>query len=94
MAPSTPKKKKAVALKYDQSRDAAPRVVARGQNALAEKIIAIAREQGVPIHEDSDLAEVLSRLDLNAEIPPETYVLVAEILAFIYRANKDFPART
>jgi len=87
------KTKKAIALRYDQTRDAAPRVVATGQGTLAEKILQLARKQGIPVHEDADLAEVLSRLNLNEEIPPETYVLVAEILAFVYRANNDYPAK-
>lgn len=83
-------RKKAVALRYDQARDAAPKVVAKGAGLLAERLIALAREHNIPIHEESDLAEILSRLDLNAEIPPATYVLVAEILAFVYRANQRF----
>ncbi|HSR35540.1 MAG TPA: EscU/YscU/HrcU family type III secretion system export apparatus switch protein [Desulfurivibrionaceae bacterium] len=83
-------RKKAVALRYDQERAAAPTVVAKGTGLLAERLIELAQEHGVPIHEDSDLAEILARLDLNAEIPPATYVLVAEILAFVYRANQRF----
>lgn len=83
-------RKKAVALRYDQATDTAPRVVAKGAGLLAERLIALAKEHNVPIHEDSDLTEVLSRLDLNAAIPPATYVLVAEILAFVYRANQRF----
>lgn len=84
-------RKKAVALRYDQATDTAPKVVAKGAGLLAERLIALAKEHNVPIHEDSDLTEVLSRLDLNAAIPPATYVLVAEILAFVYRANQRFP---
>jgi|GEM_PF-544694 len=83
-------RKKAIALRYDRERDRAPVVVARGKGLLAERLIALAKEHHIPIHEDSDLAEILARLDLNAEIPPATYVLVAEILAFVYRANQRF----
>ncbi|MBU0479538.1 MAG: EscU/YscU/HrcU family type III secretion system export apparatus switch protein [Proteobacteria bacterium] len=83
-------KKKAVALRYDPARDPAPVVVGKGLNLLAEKIIALAEEHNIPIHEDSDLVEVLSRLDLMAEIPPSAYVLVAEVLAFIYRTNEKY----
>jgi len=83
-------RKKAVALKYDATSDPAPKVIGKGAGHLAERIISLAQEHGIPIHEDPDLAEILSRLELNQEIPPETYVLVAEILAFVYRANQGF----
>lgn len=85
--PDTPAKKKAVALRYDTSQDAAPKMVAKGAGELAEKIIALAKEHGIPIQEDADLVEILAKLDLNADIPPDTYLVVAEILAFVYRAN-------
>ena len=84
------KKQKAVAIKYDKERDAAPRLVGKGLGLLADKIIALAEEHGIPVQTDSDLVEILSRLNLNQEIPPETYVLVAEILAFIYRTNQSY----
>ncbi len=80
--------KRAVALRYDQDRDQAPKVTAKGQGFMAGKIIELAREAGVPIKEDADLVEVLSRLDLNESIPPETYVVVAEILAWVYKVNQ------
>ncbi len=82
-------RKKAVALSYEAEQQSAPRVIAKGSGLLAERLIELAREHGVPIHQDADLTEILSRLDLNQEIPPETYLLVAEILAFIYRTNQD-----
>ncbi|MDH4320912.1 MAG: EscU/YscU/HrcU family type III secretion system export apparatus switch protein [Desulfobulbaceae bacterium] len=85
-----PRIKKTVALRYDQEKEAAPTVIAKGQGLRAEKILELAREHNIPIHEDSDLVEILSRLDLQSEIPPETYVVVAELLAFIYRANESF----
>ncbi len=80
--------KKAVALSYNATEDAAPRISAKGQGAVAEKIIELARKAGVPVKEHHDLVEILSRLDLNAEIPPETYVIVAEILSWVYKLNK------
>ncbi|MCK5341173.1 MAG: EscU/YscU/HrcU family type III secretion system export apparatus switch protein [Desulfobulbaceae bacterium] len=83
-------RKKAVALRYDKERDASPVAVAKGLGKLAERLIALAEEHGVPIHEDADLVEVLSRLNLNEEIPPSAYVVVAEILAFIYRTNESY----
>jgi flagellar biosynthesis protein len=86
----TKPQKKAVALKYDREHDPVPKVVGKGIGLVAEKIIALAKEHGIPIQQDSDLVEILSRLNLNQEIPPETYVLVAEILAFIYRTNQSY----
>jgi flagellar biosynthesis protein len=81
------KKSKAVALKYDQGKDAAPRVAAKGRGFVAEKIIETARAHNVPLHEDKNLVQVLEALDLETEIPPELYRAVAEVLAFIYRLN-------
>lgn len=80
--------KKAVALKYKSGQDNAPKITAKGTGLVAEKIIAVARKQGIPVKDDPDLIEVLSRLDLDQEIPPELYVVVAEILAFVYRLNR------
>jgi flagellar biosynthesis protein len=85
MKPEKPKR--AVALRYDRAKDGAPRVVAKGRGHLAENIIAAAREHGVPLHEDPDLAATLNALDLETEIPPELYRAVAEVLVFIYRLN-------
>jgi len=79
--------KKAIALKYKPGDDRAPRVTAKGTGRLAERIIEMARKHGIPVKDDPDLVEVLSRLDLHDEIPPELYVVVAELLAFIYRLN-------
>ncbi|MBU0729631.1 MAG: EscU/YscU/HrcU family type III secretion system export apparatus switch protein [Proteobacteria bacterium] len=83
-------RKKAIAIRYDKGRDPAPKIVGKGEGLVAERILALARELGIPIHEDTDLTEILARLDLNEEIPPSTYLVVAEILAFIYRANKNW----
>lgn len=81
--------KKAAAVKYDPLKTAAPKVTAKGKGLAAEKIIELARRHGVPVKEDPDLVEVLCRLDLDAEIPPELYVVVAELLAFVYKANQE-----
>ncbi len=80
--------KKAAALKYDPERDKAPRVVAKGQGWLAERILALAREHRVPIKQDAQLVEALSRLELEAEIPPELYEAVAVVLAWAWRLNE------
>ena len=85
----TPKKpRKAVALRYDAGRENAPRVVAKGERMVAERIIELAREHHVHVHEDPDLVSVLSAIDLQAEIPESLYRAVAEVLAFVYRLNK------
>ena len=76
--------RKAVALRYDRDQDSAPRVVAKGREKVADKILDLARKHDVPIHCDHDLTELLSQLDLDEMIPREVYVIVAEILAFIY----------
>ena len=78
---------KAVALKYDQKKDAAPRVIAKGRGEIAEKIIAVAKEHNVPLYEDKNLIQILEALDLETEIPAELYRAIAEVLAFIYRLN-------
>lgn len=77
----------AAALKYDPEEDGAPRVVASGRGLVAENIIARAREAGLPIQEDPDLAAVLCRLELGQGIPPELYEAVARILAFLVYAD-------
>ncbi|MCF8061406.1 MAG: EscU/YscU/HrcU family type III secretion system export apparatus switch protein [Deltaproteobacteria bacterium] len=82
------KLKKAVALKYEPGKDGAPRVTAKGRARVADRIIELAREGGVPISEDPDLVGALIQLDFDEEIPPELYQVVAEVLAFAYRLNR------
>ena len=81
------KSPKAVALKYDGKKDWAPKVIAKGRGEIAEKIVAIAKANNIPLYEDKNLAQILEALDLETEIPPELYRAVAEVLAFIYRLN-------
>lgn len=80
-------KKSALAVHYDKVKDNAPRVVAKGKGSIADKIIELAEQNNIPIHEDPDLIEVLSKLDLGQEIPPELYKLIAEVLVYVYRSN-------
>jgi flagellar biosynthesis protein len=80
-----------VALRYEPKRDRAPKVVAKGRGYLADKILELAREHHIPIRQDKNLLQILSRLDLNDEIPAEVYKAVAEILAFIYRLSSRRP---
>ena len=77
--------RRAVAMSYDPSRAGAPVVTAVGEGAVAEEIIRRAREAGVPVTEDPRLAAVLSQVDAGQMIPPELYVVVAEVLAYVYQ---------
>lgn len=81
---------RAVALSYDQEKDMAPLVVAKGQGLIAERIKALAAEHNIPIQEDQVLLRYLMALNLYEEIPPELYQVVAEILAFIYRIDQRY----
>jgi FlhB-like protein len=80
--------KYAAALKYDRQKDAAPKVVAKGRDYLANKILEIARQFKVPVYEDAKLVKFLYKLDIDQEIPPEVYEVVARILAFVYSLDK------
>lgn len=82
------KNKKAVTLKYESGKDDAPRVTAKGMGAVAERIIELAKKEGIPIQEDPDLVGALMKLDIEETIPPQLYKAVAEILAFAYRLNR------
>lgn len=84
-------RRRAVALHYDAQSDEAPRVVAKGDRLLAERIIALAEEHGVPVQEDPDLVAMLAKLDVDTFIPEELYRAVAEVLAFVYRLNNRMP---
>ena len=82
-----PGRRKAVALRYAATEAAAPRVVAKGAGHMADRILAIAKEHGIPVREDRDLTALLSQLEIDAPIPPELYRAVAEVLAFVYRLS-------
>lgn len=80
----------ATALRYDAATDRSPRVTAKGRGYVAEKIIELAAQNGIPIKEDPALVEVLSRLDIDQHIPVELYQAIAEILAFVYSLNDRY----
>jgi len=82
-------KRRAVAVKYEPRLDNAPKVIAKGKGNVASRIIEIARDYNLHIHEEPELVEMLSQLDLHEEIPPELYVVVAELLAFVYGLNRE-----
>ena len=81
-------KPKAAALRYDASKNSAPKVTAKGEGKTAQKIIEIAKENDIPIKEDADLVELLGKVELDQEIPPEMYKAIAEIFSFIYKHSK------
>lgn len=81
-------RRSAVALAYREGM-AAPRVVAKGRGALAEAIIERARAAGVYVHESPALVALLMQVDLDQHIPPELYVAVAELLAWLYRIEQE-----
>ena len=82
-------KKKATALKYQHNIDNAPNVIASGDGYIANNIIKLAKENNIPIKEDEDLVELLSKLDINQEIPEEMYKAVAEIFSFVYSLTQE-----
>jgi flagellar biosynthesis protein len=79
---------KAVALEYDRAKMRAPRLTAKGQGQLAERIIEMARKNGVPVREDRFLLAALEGLDVGQDVPSELYQVVAEILVAVYRAER------
>ncbi|MDR1884760.1 MAG: EscU/YscU/HrcU family type III secretion system export apparatus switch protein [Synergistaceae bacterium] len=85
------KRTKAAAIKYELGADRAPRVIAKGENLVAEKIIETAKEAEIPIVEDAALVSALLVLELGEEIPAELYQSVAKILAFLYKLDKRTP---
>ncbi len=82
------KELKAAAVRYDLEKDAAPKILVAGHGALAKEIIEIAEENNIPLYEDPILADLLSKLDMQTEIPKELYILVAEVLSFVYQLDK------
>ncbi len=81
---------KAVSLKYDDTKDDAPKVTSQGVGHTANNIIKIAHENDIPIKKDEDMVNMLSEIELNQEIPIELYKAVAEVFSFIYeRVNEE-----
>ncbi len=81
--------KKAVALRYDENKDVAPVIVASGLGYMAERIVEMANENGVPVYEDNSLATVLTQLDLGTAIPEELYQAIVDIYAYFLRYNPE-----
>ena len=79
---------KAVALKYDESKDSAPKVTAKGEGVTAKNIIKIAEENDIPIKKDEDLVELLSKVEIDKEVPEEMYKAIAEVFSFLYTTTR------
>lgn len=85
---SKKKNLRAVAVKYDLERDRAPKIIANGKGSMAKEILRLAEEHRIPMYEDPTLVELLSKLEVDREIPAELYTLVAEVLAFVYQIDR------
>ncbi len=83
-----PKPKQAVAVRYREDKDSAPRIVAKGSGFIAEQIINTAVQHSVPLYQNSTMAGMLLAVELDKEIPPELYKVVAEVLAYIFRIDQ------
>jgi flagellar biosynthesis protein len=83
MMPEADARRAAVALAYHAGQ-AAPQVVAKGRGLIAKAIIAQAKESGVYVHESAELVSLLMQVDLDRHIPPQLYMAVAELLAWLY----------
>lgn len=81
--------KKAAALKYDKVKENAPKLKAKGSGHIAKNIIQVAHENDIPIVEDEDLIELLSKVEVDKQIPGNMYKAVAEVFAFLYDASKN-----
>ncbi len=87
-----PEDKTAVALRYDPGAGELPCVTARGRGLIADQILALAAEHGIPVRQDPGLAELLGRLAPGTAIPTEAFAAVAAILAALYRLDAEGPA--
>lgn len=79
------------ALSY--SGEGAPILVAKGENAIADRIVELAAQNDVPIVQDGQLTELLCQVPLGDEVPPALYVAVAEVLAYVYRLSEQIDTR-
>jgi len=89
----TKKRILAAAIRYDGVHDVAPRVTAKGQGVIAENIIELAKKNDIPIKNDPELVQILSKLDIDEQIPEDLYRAVAEILSFVYSVNSKLRER-
>ena len=84
-----PKNATAVAITAGDSKDSAPRITAAGRGKIAEQILQLAFDNGIKVREDSELAEMLTKIELDSPIPSEAFLAVAEVLSYVYKANGE-----
>ena len=89
-APDSNPKRQAVALAY-QAGNRAPKVIASGKGLIAEQIIELAQEHGVYVHESREMVALLMDVELDQEIPPRLYQIVAELLSWLYKIEAAQP---
>lgn len=87
------KKEKAVAIRYNSERENAPRIIAKGQGAVAKKIKEMGEENHIPIVEDQHLIDGVDHVEIGEEIPLELYEVMAQILAFVYQMKDEAKKR-
>ena len=85
---------KAVAVRYDVKKDRAPRVTAKGRSLVADRILAEAKKNGIPVYQNKSLVNMLMALEIDREIPPERYRTIAEVLAHVYRIDRHMGDRS
>ena len=84
---------KAVAVRYDVTKDRAPRITAKGRSLVADRILAEAKKNGIPVYQNKSLVNMLMALEIDREIPPELYRTIAEVLAHVYRIDRHMGDR-
>jgi len=84
----------AVAIRQTDGKTSIPKVVAGGKGAVARQILEIAFQNGIKVREDADLAELLSAVDVESEIPLDAFAAVAEILTYVYQINNAMAPET
>ncbi len=81
-------RKKAIALRYEENKDKAPVVIAKGQGHIADLIIKLAKENNIPVIEDKELIDAMINIDVYEEIPPQLYKAIAQVLVFVKYIRK------
>ncbi len=84
-----PKNPTAVAITAGDAKDEAPRITAAGRGKIAEQILQLAFANGIKVREDKELAEMLTKIELDSPIPSEAFLAVAEVLSYVYKANGE-----
>ncbi|MBU0687448.1 MAG: EscU/YscU/HrcU family type III secretion system export apparatus switch protein [Candidatus Margulisbacteria bacterium] len=81
-------KRQAIALRYNVDKDKAPLVLATGRGPIADEIVRVAEDNKIPLYEDPELTALLGKIELDSNIPSELYIMVAEVLFFVYKLDR------